>query len=456
MGSRIDFIPGGDVGRYESLNRVQQHRPEIVEILDEADPSNYPEEGVPSRSADHAASVLTLSGYAYWPIVGSRRTACTVRSLRGSGDVMPKRAVAIAGFATTLTLLIAAPTAHADSGPPPPPVSTNGHKVQLVASGLKTPTSFAFGAGKVFVGDGGNSEGSAPPNGGVYVLKNGTAVKIASRVKFVAGLAWHDKKLYVSGAILANGHPSWRLMAWSGWNGTTFTGRKTLYVAGKKFDGFNGIGFGANGRLYVGVDVGLTDGNDHGPASTSPYLYDILTFRANGKDLQVFAKGMRQPWQFAFQRGSNAPFVTDLGQDSGATNDFVLHVNAGDNYGFPKCNRTSPSKCRGFTKPFRSFGPHTDLMGIAVHAGTLYMTSFMGKGGKGPGGEVFTLDLTSHSLKPLVKGLRRPYRRPRVAPPARLRGGTDRAGVPSQDLTRQVRSRLHPCAPRSLCGTLFR
>ena len=55
-------------------------------------------------------------------------------------------------------------------------------------------------------------------------------------------------------------------------------------------------------------------------------------------------------------------------------------------------------------KPFRSFVPHTDLMGIAVHARTLYMTSFAGQGGKGPGGEVFTLGLNRHVLRPLVKG----------------------------------------------------
>jgi hypothetical protein len=206
--------------------------------------------------------------------------------------------------------------------------------------------------------------------------------------------------------VLANGHPSWRLISWSGWNGTTFTVRKTLFVAGEKFDGFNGIGFGADGRLYVGVDVGLTDGNDHGPASTSPHLYEILTFRANGTDMQVFARGIRQPWQFAFKPGSSSPFVTDLGQDSGAKNppDFVLHVHRGDNYGFPTCNHTVPAKCQGFTKPFRSFGPHTDLMGIAVKAGTLYMTSFAGPKGKGPGGEVFTLCLNSSVLKPLLKG----------------------------------------------------
>jgi len=323
-----------------------------------------------------------------------------------SGGIMSKRVIAAAGLAAAaLTFALAAPAASASSGPPPP-VSTNGHKVELVASGLKTPTSFAFGDGRIFVGDGGNSEGSAPPNGGVYVLKNGTAVKIASPLVFVAGLTWHCGKLYISGAVLANGRPSWQLMAWSGWNGTTFTVRKTLYTAGGKFDGFNGIGFGADGRLYVGVDVGLTDGNDHGPASTSPYLYDILTFRANGTDLRVFATGIRQPWQMTFKPGSNAPFVTDLGQDTGATNppDFILHVHAGDNYGFPTCNHTVAANCHGFTKPFRSFAPHTDLMGIAIQGRTLYLTSFMGPGAKGPGGEVFTLRLGSTVLKPLLTG----------------------------------------------------
>jgi glucose/arabinose dehydrogenase len=319
---------------------------------------------------------------------------------------MSKRAIAVAGLAATLTFAVWAPAASASSASPPLPVSTNGHRVELVASGLKTPTSFAFGDGMVFVGDGGNSSGSAPPNGGVYVLKNGTAVKIASPVKFVAGLAWHDNKLYVSGAVLADGRPSWRLISWSGWNGRTFTVRKALFIAGRKFDGFNGIGFGADGRLYVGVDVGLTDGNDHGPATTSPHLYDILTFRANGTGMHVFATGMRQPWQFAFRAGSNSPFVTDLGQDSGAKNppDFILHVHAGDNYGFPTCNQTAAKQCQGFTRPFRRFSPHTDPMGIAVRAGTLYLSSFLGKGAKGPGGEVFTLGLRSHTLKPLLRG----------------------------------------------------
>jgi glucose/arabinose dehydrogenase len=315
---------------------------------------------------------------------------------------MSRRVLAVAGLATAMAVALGAPAASASSGPPPP-ISTNGHKVHLVASGLHTPTSFAFGHGLVFVGDGGSEKG--PPNGGVYVLRHGHAVKIASPLKFVAGLAWHRGKLYISGGVLAHGRPSWRLISWSGWNGRTFTVRKTLFAAGPKSDRFNGIGFGANGRLYVGVDVGLTDGNDHGPATTSPHVYQILTFRADGSGMRVFAKGIRQPWQMAFPAGSNAPFVTDLGQDAGATNppDFILHVHAGDDYGFLVCNHTVPANCQGFAEPFRIFSPHTDLMGIAVRRGTLYLTSFLGRGGKGPGGAVFTLGPNSHVLKPLLK-----------------------------------------------------
>lgn len=316
--------------------------------------------------------------------------------------------VYVAVAAAALSVATGVPAAGAGSAPPGPPmpVSTNGHAVQLVASGLMTPTSFAFGHGAVFVGDAGNSEGSGPPNGGVFVIKHGAAVRIPSALKFVAGLAWHRDALYISGGVLTPQGPSWRLLRFSGWDGTRFRAHKTLFIASRKLDGLNGIGFGANGRLYVGVDVGLTDGNDHGPASTSRHLYEILTFRANGTDKRVFARGIRQPWQMVFRPRSNSPFVTDLGQDSGATNppDFLLHVKAGQDYGFPRCNHTNAKRCRGFAKPFRQYGPHTNLMGIGVRNGTFYLSSFLGRMGKGPGGAVFSQRVDGGRLKPLMTG----------------------------------------------------
>jgi glucose/arabinose dehydrogenase len=307
--------------------------------------------------------------------------------------------------ATAVSTGVVASAAMAASGPPPPPKATNGHTVQLVASGLHTPTSFAFGAGQVFEGDGGVESKTAPPNGGVFVLKNGAATEIPGSPGFVAGLAWHDGALYVSGGSLTAAGPKWQLWKWSGWNGTTFTKQTAIYTAPKKFQGFNGIGFGADGRLYVGADTGLLNGNDHGPSNLSPYLYDILSINTNGKGLKVFATGIRQPWQMVFPKGSSSPFVSDLGQDSGAKNppDFILRVHQGDNFGFPACNWTSASKCKGYAKPFQQFGPHTDLMGMVIMGKRIYTTSFTGIGAKGDG-EVLSLPLAGGKLKTLVTG----------------------------------------------------
>lgn len=291
------------------------------------------------------------------------------------------------------------------AGPPPPPKGVGGAKVQLVASGLHTPTSFAFGAGTLFEGDGG-SETAKPPNGGVFAIKNGTGTQISGSPQFVAGLAWHKGSLYVSGgSVTGPTSASWQILKWSGWNGTTFTNRRVVYTAPKGFQGFNGLAFGANGRLYVGVDVGLLNGNDHGPAKT-PFVYDILSMKPNGKNLKVFATGIRQPWQLAFPKGSSSPFVSDLGQDKGAKNppDFVLRVHQGDTYGFPTCNWIVPSKCAGLAKPFQRFSPHTDIMGLAIVGNRLYMTSFLGTTGKGPGGEVLSMPLKGGTAKPVVTG----------------------------------------------------
>jgi glucose/arabinose dehydrogenase len=310
---------------------------------------------------------------------------------------------------------------------PPPPVSTNGNPVELVASGLHTPTSFAFGGGQVFEGDAG-PETSKIPNGGVYVLTGGGATKLAGSPQFVAGLAFHGGTLYVSGGSFTKTGPKFQILAWSGWNGTAFTKQSAIYTAPKKFDGFNGIAYGPDGRLYVGVS--LASNNDHAPDPTQ-FSYSVVSMKTNGKSVKAFGSGMRQPWQIAFTKGSKAPLVSDLGQDKPAgvkAPDFLLRVHQGDNFGFPKCNQTSASACKGFAKPFQQFSPHTDIMGLAPVGSTLYMTSFLGPKGKGPGGEVLSMPVAGGTPKPLLKGF--------VAPTVGL--GTDGTYVYVGELTGQV------------------
>jgi glucose/arabinose dehydrogenase len=231
----------------------------------------------------------------------------------------------------------------------------------------------------VFEADGG-SQGTPPVAGGVYALKGGTATKLADSPAFVSGLAWHKGTLYIAGGnITGPKSATFRLLAWSGWNGAAFTKHRVVYTAPKKFQGFNGLAWGPDGRLYVGVDVGLLNGNDHGPSNRSPYLYDILSIKPNGHGLKVFATGMRQPWQLAFAGHSRALYVTDFGQDEGNVKnppDLLLGVHQGDNYGFPACTWANAAKCKGYTKPFQKFPPHTDIGGIAIVGKTIYLGEF--------------------------------------------------------------------------------
>jgi hypothetical protein len=279
------------------------------------------------------------------------------------------------------------------AGPPALKVA-NGGKAQLVASGIATPTSFAFGDGKVFFSDG-TPPSSAPGIGGVYVISNGKATRLPGSPVFSYGVVWRKGTLYVSGVN--------QLLAWSGWNGTTFTNQRTLYKAPKGFPGFNGLAFGANGRLYAGVDVGQPPA-DHGPA-TAPYQYDILSFTAQGKGLKVVATGLRQPWQFAFPKGSSSPFVSDLGQDQPAaiankSPDFLLRVRKGDAYGFPSCNWVSKKACKGYAKPYRFFVPHTDVMGLGILGKRLYMSEF----GVSTAPRVVSMPLHGGAVKPFATG----------------------------------------------------
>jgi glucose/arabinose dehydrogenase len=311
-------------------------------------------------------------------------------------------------LAATLACSLLPAAAAQAAGPPPPPKAAGGQTVTQVAiGGIHTPTSFAFGAGQVFEGDGGADNSSGPPNGGVFVLKGGTGVKLAGSPLFVSGLAWHKGALYVAGGTPTSPTAAtFAIQKWSGWDGTKFAIQKVIYKAPKKFQGFNGIAFGPDGRLYVGVDLGLLNGNDHGPATLSPYLYDILSMKADGTGMKVFATGIRQPWQMAFAPGSKNPLVSALGQDKGAKNapDFILQVHQGDDFGFPACNHTSAAKCKGFAKPYKQFAPHTDIMGMVIMGKTLYMTSFTNTTGKGPGGEVVSMPLKGGPLKPVLKG----------------------------------------------------
>ena len=306
---------------------------------------------------------------------------------------MPSRPLNIIAAALAASIMSAcgarAETVAGSSTLEPTSSTIGGPGVQRLAGGLRVPTAFAFGDGQTFVASGGSADGRRA--GGVFVIGGGRAQQLNGMPRSDFGLAWRDGTLYVS--------TWWGIQANSDWNGRQFATQRTIYRVPRHFTGFNGLAFAPDGRLWAGVMTG----NDH-RASNTPYMRDVISMTPDGTDVQVVARGIRQPWQMAFPGGSSSAFVSDLGQDSGATNppDLVLRVSPGQNYGFPSCNWTVPSACSGYHRPFRIFAPHTNPMGLAVIGSRLYIAEY----GGGRPAQVVSMPVAGGPTTPALTGFR--------------------------------------------------
>lgn len=257
-----------------------------------------------------------------------------------------------------------APAAAQAQGPPPP-TAVNGATVETVGQGIESPVAFAFGAGKVFVASGGAEDGSSP--GGIYTAAGGTATKLPDSPAFVAGLVWHKGVLYASG--------DGKLLAYSGWDGSKFAKVKTLFKGPKHFSGFGGLTW-HKGRIWAGVAISNFKYDSR--KSPQPYAQSVVSLKPNGKDIRVFATGLREPWQLTFVRGIKNPFVSVLGQDNlkKGPPDYIIHPHKGDDYGFPKCNWNKPKACKPYAKPYLLLAPHASPMGIGAIGKTIYVALF--------------------------------------------------------------------------------
>jgi glucose/arabinose dehydrogenase len=290
-------------------------------------------------------------------------------------------------------LALAAPAAAQG---PPPPKAASGKAVKLVATGLTTPTSFAFAGSTVFAGAG-PAEGPGGGAGGLLTLAGGKATPVPGTPPVVFGLAWHDGRLYVSSGRA--------ITAYRGWNGTRFAGAKTISKGRKGFPGFNGLAFGPDGRLYAGISLDQKYDHANNPA---PLAQSVVSMKASGKDLRVLARGMRQPFQLTFPKGSRYPFVTVLSQDATKVvpPDEIVVAKPGYDFGFPTCTWVSAKACKGFETPLVLFPKHASPMGIAAKGKTLYVSLFGGRGKRGP--EVVTLPTTGGKPKAFLSGFAAP------------------------------------------------
>jgi glucose/arabinose dehydrogenase len=255
---------------------------------------------------------------------------------------MQHRSSAAAAACTGALACLAVPAgAQAQGGPPPPPKATDGGKVEVLARGIPTPTSFAFLRGTTFVASGPDVSGKA--KGGLFVVRRGQAKRLAGSPASAFGLATRGGRLYVSAGR--------RLIVLRGWDGRRFRHRAVHTVGPAGFPGLNGLAFGPDGRLYSGVT--LDQAEDH-TASKHPLGNSVMSMRPDGSGLRVVATGLRQPWQLAFGPGKRSPYVTVLGQENlaeGQPPDYVVQAAPGSKFGFPACTWSVVADCASYDEP---------------------------------------------------------------------------------------------------------
>ena len=296
--------------------------------------------------------------------------------------------------------IVGASAAVAAKGPPPPntgpppPNTPSGRKATVVARGIPTPTTFAFGGGQIFVAGFGNEQ-DAKITGGVYVLRGGKPVKLAGSPAHVFGLAYHKGTLYVSGGG--------KILAWSGWNGSRFMKSRVVVTGPKGFTDFNGLALAPSGKLYAGISLGDKKTDDF-RKGTYPYANDVVTVDPKTGKIAEVATGMRQPWQPVFVPGHRGPLIADLGQENLGTMhpvDRVVEIKQGADFGFPACP-AKPAACAKYDKPFAVFPAHSSPMGLAPLGGKLYVALFTGTTSNGP--EVVALPLSGGRFSPVLVG----------------------------------------------------
>ena len=146
------------------------------------------------------------------------------------------------------------------------------------------------------------------------------------------GMAFHDDKIYVS--------YSGKIGIVSDSDGDGILDTVTPIVEGlpswqHTFHSNNGIAFGPDNKLYVGV--GAT--TDHGPLH-DPLEAAILRMNPDGSDLEVFAPGFRNPYDLVF--GPDGKLFTSDNSPDEPDHDLqylppeeIDYVQQGKNYGFP-------------------------------------------------------------------------------------------------------------------------
>ena len=135
--------------------------------------------------------------------------------------------------------------------------------------------------------------------------------------------------------------------------------------------------FGPDGWLYMGLGSTCDACSDYDPRSAT-----ILRFNVETGESEIYATGLRNPYDIAFHPITGDLFATDNGRDDlGMDTPFeeLNHIIQGGNYGFPNCwNVQDQPGCENTIPPVAFFESHSSANGLDFYNGDRFPAEFRG------------------------------------------------------------------------------
>jgi glucose/arabinose dehydrogenase len=174
------------------------------------------------------------------------------------------------------------------------------------------------------------------------------------------------------------------------------------------------VAFGPDGKMYVQV------GANCNICEINPGIHaQIRRYNADGTDMEIVARGVRNTVGFDWHPGTKELWFTDNGRDwagdDGPSDELnrVAKDQEGANYGFPYCHANGiadpdvkrPQACAGVVMPAALTGPHAGGLGIKFYTGNMFPqeykdVGFIARRGSWNRAKKFGYDVTLARVQP--------------------------------------------------------